>query len=266
MAFNTEYGYVPESVDSIISRLIPYINTQFGTSYTDESFQGTNFYRFAYAIAQAMSVTEVDTGEIYNKLQDYFRATNETIITPKTPIEGLISVFNDADYEVSFDISTAGTLGVCVNVDPNGEDYADQKAEIVSILALNTVAGLVFTGEEDGDYTFTNGQSFTFSFDTPDVIDTLLRVTVTISENNTTRIFSQAEIRDIIDTNIKAKYQLGNDFEVLKYLTTVDLPFAGEILFEYSINDGSTWETEIYDAAYTDLISYTKDDIEVTIE
>lgn len=266
MPFNTEYGYVPESVPSLIAKLIPYLNAQLGTSYTYETFQGTNLYRFVYGVAQLIADLEVDTGEIYNKLQDYFRATNEEVLVPRTPLEGLIEQFAAAGFPaVSFDQSTPGVLKTCVNVDDQAEDYAEKKALIIETLALYTVLGLNYDGLETGDYTFSNGQVFTYKFDLPTIVPVLLKATITISLNNTSRIFTADEIRTIIDDNITELYQLGNDFEPLKYLTTKDLPFAATIALEYSLDDGSTYSGDVYSADYTDLFQYTKSEIEVII-
>lgn len=269
MGFNTEYGYTPESIPALINRLIPYINAQFGTSYTYESFQGTNFYRFAYSIAQLMSELEVDTGEIYNKLQDYFRATNEIVLIPRTPLEGLTEQFNSAGFVVSFDQSTPGVLGTCVDADDTAEDYETVVLpKIIETLALYTVAGLTYSGAEAGDYTFSNGQTFTYNFDLPTIKEALLKATITISLNNTSRIFTVAEIRTIIDDNIKEMYSLGNDFEPLKYLTTKDLPFAATIELAYTFTpdpDPEDWVTSVYTANFKDLITYVKTNIEVTI-
>lgn len=266
MGFSTEYGYVPETFDGLMLRLIANINIQYGTSYTPTSFQGTNFYKFAYAVVQIMVENEIDTGEIYNKLQDYFRITNEAVLVPRTPLQGLIEQFESNGLEAAFDQSSPGTLGTCVNVDDEAEDYATLKATIIETLALYTVAGLVYTGAEEGDYTFSNGQTFTYKFDLPEETPILLKATITISVNNTSRIFTTAEVVDIIDENITELYALGNDFEPSKYLTTIDLPFASNIVLEYSVDNGDNWLSVIFDADYTDLLTYVKEtDIEVII-
>jgi hypothetical protein len=269
MPFNTEFGYVPETVNALIARLVPYINVQFGTTYTYESFQGTNFYRFVYSIAQLMYETEVDTGEIYNKLQDYFRITNEQIEVPRTPLQGLIEEFDKISLDASFDQSTPGELGTCVNVgvaDIDAGANAALKASIIEVLALYTVAGLTYAGAKTGNYTFSNGQTFAYKFDVPVEVPVLIRATITISTNNQSRVFTTEEVRTIIDDNIKEKYALGNNFEPEKYLTAADVPFAATILVEYSLDDGSNYLTEVYEADFKDLITYdATDDIEVII-
>jgi len=48
------------------------VNTQFGQSYTMDTFIGTNLYKYFYALAQLLQENEVKTSEIFLKLQQYF--------------------------------------------------------------------------------------------------------------------------------------------------------------------------------------------------
>jgi hypothetical protein len=72
MGYANESGYTPQTIDQIMEAFRTAINTQFGTTYTTESFVGTNFYKYFYALAQRVQENEVKTSEIFAKLQDYF--------------------------------------------------------------------------------------------------------------------------------------------------------------------------------------------------
>jgi tryptophanase len=66
------------------------VNDQFGSSYAAETFQGTNFYKYFYALVQRLQENEVKTSEIVLKLQQYFEITNEEITRPNTTHPGLL--------------------------------------------------------------------------------------------------------------------------------------------------------------------------------
>ncbi len=90
MGFAQETGYIPTDIATIMDDIMENVNTQFGTSYTSETFVGTNFYKFCYAIAQKMQENEIKTSEIFQKLQEYISVTNEAISRPVTTNPGLV--------------------------------------------------------------------------------------------------------------------------------------------------------------------------------
>lgn len=259
MSFN-DSAYTPLSFDSIMASLMQGYNTQFGTSYTVETFEGTNAYKFLYAVAQRIMDAENDTAEIYSKLQDYLRTVNETIAIPKTPIEGLIQTFAENDLLVSVDDMTsgnAGTLSVCVNVDPEETDPDYDTVtlpKIIELLALNTSAGLAFDGTEEGNYTFSNGQTLGFAYHLPDITNITLRATISISVNNRYSVDHEADVKAKIIANMAALYGLGMDFEPKKYLDiSRDAPYASSVLLEWSDDAGSNWHSTVFTAAFDDL-------------
>lgn len=93
MSFSQENGYLAVSVDTIMASIMANINLQFGTSYTMDTFVGTNFYKYFYALAQRVQSGEVKTSEIFLKLQQYIAITNERISRPVNTNPGLIERF-----------------------------------------------------------------------------------------------------------------------------------------------------------------------------
>ena len=70
MSFASDAGYIPLSIESLMGIVRENVNTQFGTSYTETTFQGTNFYKYFYALVQRLQENEVKTSEIFLRLQE----------------------------------------------------------------------------------------------------------------------------------------------------------------------------------------------------
>ncbi len=256
MGFAKESGYIPASIEDMMLSVMENVNTQFGTSYTAETFIGTNFYKFFYAVVQRLQQSEVKTAEIFLKLQDYFRITNEAIARPKATAPGVIKALEDAGYISSVkppENADAGKIFIAVDVDETADDYAATKLAINTIIKDSVAGGIVSQGAEVSTIVLSNGQSFDFKYTLPDREETLLRLTITTSENNQFSIKSPEEIKAILLANIAAKYRLGRNFEPQRYCTIVDAPWAASVLLEWSIDAGSSWHDEVYDAAYDDL-------------
>jgi hypothetical protein len=132
-----------------------------------------------------------------------------------------------------------------------------------TILKDSVVAGVVCQGTESSSIVITNGQSFTFKYYLPNRIDTLLRLTITLSENNQSVIKSEDDIKTDLLANIAAKYSLGKNFEPQKYYSTADAPWASHVLLEYSTDGGSNWSSGVYDANFDDLFEAPLENISI---
>jgi hypothetical protein len=255
MSFSAENGYIPSSFQTLMDEYMAEVNDEFSTTYTSESFVGTGFYKFAYPILQKVQGSEVRTSEIFLKLQQYISLTNERIRRPSVTNEGLLDVFTDEGYIASIKpmiADDAGKINVCVDVDDQADDYAATKLEIATILKNSTVAGTVTQGDESETIVLTNGQSFDFKFHLPDSVDVLLRLTLTLSENNQVVIKTDEEVKEILLGNIASKYRLGKKFEPQRYFGIVDAPWCSVVLLEYSVDDGENWLSSVFDANFDD--------------
>lgn len=267
MGFSLESGYTPKTIEEIINGFITNINAEFGTTYTYETFIGTNMYKYFYAVAQMLQKNEVKTAEIFLKLQDYFKFTNEMIIDPKVTPQGIVSVFKEKGYTASvkpvIEVD-AGEVDICVDVDDEDEDYESVlKPEIAGIIKDYIVAGVITQGTETETIVLSNGQSFDFSFHLPARKETHLRLTITTSRNNLLAIPSPDSIKETLLANINNLYSLGLDFEPERYYTTADAPYAGDIKLEYSFDAGTTWLTEVYHADFDDLLEFSLENTEI---
>ncbi len=258
MAYDQNSGYVPASFSTLMSQVRLNINAQFGTTYTAETFVGTNFYKYFYALIQELQKNEVKTSEIFLKLQDYFKVTNERISRPVVTNPGLVEKFLAEGFVASVKkpiSDDAGKVFICVDTDDTADDYAQTKLKIAEIIRDSVVAGVVSQGAESETITLSNGQSFDFKFDLPNRVETWLRLTLAVSDNNQFVIQGPDWVRDRLLANIAERYRLGLNFEPQKYFSVIDAPWAGEITLEYSFDD-DTWNEGIYVTDYDELLYF----------
>jgi len=263
MSYSNENGYTPATVVEILTAIMTEINVQFGTSYTYETFVGTGFYKYFYALAQRVQTNEIKTSEIFLSLQNYFDFTNETILNPKVTPEGLVQAFAAAGYTISVKPpadADAGKSYLCVDVDNAAPAYATTKLAICNLIKDYTVAGVVTQGSESETIVLTNGQSFDFKYALPDRIEIFLRLTTTLSRNNQSVIDNPEDVKAALIANIAAEYRLGKDFEPERYFTVADAPWAADILLEYS-EDEMAWLTDPFEADFDELFTISLENI-----
>jgi hypothetical protein len=266
MSFASDSGYLPITIPQMMDIVMQNVNTQFGTTYTTETFLGTNFYKYFYALIQRLQENEIKTSEIFLRMQEYFNITNEQIQRPNTTHPGIYDYFASKGYFVSTKPpldADAGKAYICVNVDSGALDYAAKKLEICTIIKDCVVAGVVSQGTETQDITLSNGQSMTFKYNLPTKIPVKLRLTLTLSSNNEFTIDSTDTIKLNLYNNINSKYKLGKNFEPQRYFTVLDAPWASIILLEWSSDGGSTWHSTVYAAAYNEVFTFALTDITV---
>lgn len=266
MSFISDSGYLPESISDIMDSVMANVNTQFGTSYTTDTFQGTNFYKYFYAIAQRMQENEIKSSEIFLRMQEYFTITNEKIQRPNTTHPGIFDYFQSKGYFVSTKPpidADAGKVFICVDVDSGAADYAARKLAICTIVKDCVVGGVISQGTEVQSITLSNSQAMDFKFNLPTKIPVKLRLTITLSANNQFTISTVDVIKQALFDNITAKYQLGKNFEPQRYFSVFDAPWASSVLLEWSNDGGSTWHSTLYSAAYNEVFTFTLSDITI---
>lgn len=256
MSFASDTGYTPITIEEMMLSVMTNVNTQFGTTYTAETFLGTNFYKYFYSLIQKLQENEIKTSEIFLKLQDYFAITNEKIARPVVTPPGIIEKLLSAGYTASVKppvVGDAGKIYICVDTDETDPLYAATKLAINTIIKDSTAAGVISQGTESSSIVLTNGQSFDFKFNLPTRIEVLLKLTLTLSENNQTVIADPDVIKQLLVDNIEARYALGKNFEPQRYFSITDAPWAQSVLLEYSTDNGSTYSSAVYNADYDDL-------------
>ena len=264
MSFASDAGYIPLTVQDLMSIIRVNVNSKLDTTYTDAQFVGTNFYKYFYALIQRLQSNEVKTAEILEVLRTYFTTTNERILRPNTTAPGLYDYFEDRGFQISVKppVDTdAGKAFVCINVDSGASDYADTKLELCGYLKNCIVAGIVTQGDQVETLPTSNGQSFDFKYSLPNKIPVLLKLTITLSDNNMFSIKSPEEIKQALFDNIAARYRLGLNFEPERYFSVVDAPWASNVLLEWSDDDGDNYYATVYEADFDDIYTFDLDDI-----
>lgn len=268
MGFASDSGYTPISIDTMMLSIMDNVNIQFGTTYTADTFLGTNFYKYFYALIQRLQENEIKTSEIFLKLQQYFIITNEKISRPVVTNQGLLdAIQTNTDSTPTGFISSvkemvvgdAGKIYICVDKkvsSGNWEDsagYAVDKLAVATIIKNSTCAGCVTQGGESTTITLSNGQDFDFKYALPNRIPVDLRLTMTLSDNNQVEIMTDDDIKTALLANVTARYSLGKDFEPQRYWNISDSPWAAVVLLEWSTDSGSNYYSTVFDANFDDL-------------
>lgn len=268
MSFSKEAGYVPRTFNEVMNALRVILNGRFSMTYTEESFVGSSWYKYLYAPVQRVVANETRTAEIFKKLAEYISETNLRIQRPSVSLPGLLDSFGSRGFTVSVKQNIpddAGYISVCVLLDSSAGDYAAKRLQVCELLRQFVVANPIPLGSEVETLVLKNGQSFDFKFFLPEYTPIKIRATITKSANTQLIVPSDETIRQQIFDNVKARYRLGWNFEPSRYLTLVDAPYAGAILFQWSDDDGDTWESTIHTAGFRDLFTFGLDDIEVLL-
>lgn len=265
MSWSQDNGYIPSTVPDLMNLVMAGLNASMGWSYTTESFAGTSAYKYYYAAVQRLVENEVKTSEIVAKIQNYFKVTNESITRPNTTAPGIVDYFFDRGYQVSVKPpldADAGKAFICVNTDGAAPDYATTKAKLCKIVSECVVGGVISQGTESLSIELSNGQAFDFKYYLPDKQRTYLRLTITPSNGNLASPLTTAQIKDLLLSNINARYKMGLDFEPQRYFSIVDAPWAATVLLEYS-DDNATWTSAVFNSAFDDLFTFDLADISV---
>lgn len=264
MSFAQDTGYVPNTIPALMSLVREGVNAQFGTSYDEETFLGTNFYKYFYALIQRLQECEIKASEIVLKIQQYFDVTNESITRPNTTNPGIIDYFAERGFVVSVKRpidADAGKAFICVLLDDTADDYDAKKLEACTIVSECVVAGVISQGTEVETITLSNDQSFDFKFNLPTLIPIKLKLTITLSSNNQFTVLTPDETRQKLYDNLIARYRLGLEFEPQRYFSVIDAPWAAMVHLEYSIDDGANWLDDVAELEYDELYTFELSDI-----
>lgn len=271
MTYTITNGYSPRSYETILSECVEVVNSEFGTSYTNQSFTGTNLWKYLYATIQGIMSVENNIAELGAKLQDFIRTQNEELIIPTSSNDGIMALISKELGLVSSikpieSEEDAGQIYLAVDIDNTASDYEQKKNAIFKILHDNMGAGLFYHGTETGTITASNGQVFDYAFDLPTETSLKIKIVVKVSSNSTLFIESPAKIKEKFIANFENNYRLGYDFEPQSFLCIEkDLPFASEIKVSYSTNDGGSYSSEVLNGMYDEKFVVIPDNVEVEV-
>lgn len=266
MSYQQDNGYTPRSFDEIMNELRLGVNAQFFTNYDEDTFLGTGWYRYFYPIVQRIQNNEVKMSEIFTKLAEYIVQQNQKISRPSVSLPGTIDAYEAAGYKVGVEPTeedTVGEIRIAVDLELTDPDFAAKKLEICTIMKDCTVAGTVSIGDQVENITLSNGQSFPYKFKLAIKNAIMFRITLTDSLNTAIAIPSDEDIRLAFYQNYQSRYRLGWNIEPQKYYNQGDALWAASVVVEYSMDAGSTWETDIYESDYDELWTLDLEDIDV---
>lgn len=270
MSFSQDNGYTPVPIETLMNEVRLLINIEFGTSYTVETFIGSNWYKYFYQLMQKVQENEIKTSEIFLKLQEYIAETNLRIQRPSVSNPGIIESFAAHGYTASVKKmieADAGKISICVDVDDTLPGYPAERLAICQLVKDYVVGGVVSLGTESETITLSNGQPFDFKFFLPTRTPVLLRLKLYTSANTMLAIPSDESIRQTLFNNIQARYRMGWNFEPQRYYETIaDAPWTESVLLEWSPDAGTNWYAVVSSAEFDDLFTFDLADIEVTID
>lgn len=269
MSYTLTNGYSPRDYETILAQCVDVVNEQFGTTYTTQTFKGTNLWKFLYATIQGLMEIENNIAELGAKLQDYIRTQNEELIIPTSSEDGFMALLERemgliSSFKPTDSASNAGQIYLAVDIDNKAEDYEIKKQQIFELMAKHLGAGLFYHGTETGTVTEANGQPFSYAYELPKQTNFRVKVQVRVSDNTNLFIETTNKIKEKFLANFAKAYRLGYDFEPQAYLCKDDLPFASEIKVTYSKDDGS-FSGDVYDAPYNEKIIVTSNLVEVEV-
>ena len=186
MSYEQENGYVPRTFDEIMSELRLGVNSQFNTTYDEETFLGTGWYKFLYPVVQRIQNNEVKTSEIFVYLAEYIVQQNLKISRPSVSQNGMVDAFKAAGYTASVEATredTVGEIRIAVDLELDDPLFAEKKLEIATLMKNFTVGGTVSIGDQSEIITLSNGQAFEYKFKLANKQPIWFRVTLVDSIN-----------------------------------------------------------------------------------
>lgn len=254
MSFTIENGYTPKTFDELLADYTAEVNQQMGTEYTPNSIVGTDWYRYGYAGIQMALSVENAIAAVTAKMTNYVSYYNSKLILPKSTPNGLMGALERELGVISSvkpltQIEERGHLDICCDVDPSDEEL---KAQIIEKLGLYATAGVVFSGDQTGDFIGLNGQHFPIAYCLPTEKTFNVHIVANTSRNTTDFIPNENVVIQAFRDGFDKSYRLGYDFEPDVYLCKDALPWAAAIAVTYG--ESATDQTEVYKSQYNEKI------------
>lgn len=258
----TSYANLVSGTDDSVA-----VGGQSFTAQTGAATPGAATFQAATsnAATAASLASQINAHAVTSPLVKARAVGNKVLIRAKAGGTGgnaIALAYTDNDTNIGATKSGATLTGGATN-----DDYDDLKEEICTLISQITVAGAVTQGTESESIVLSNGQSFDFKYNLPNLLEVHLRLTITLSENNQVVVGNPDDIKQKLISNINDRYRLGKNFEPQRYYSVIDAPWAASVLLEYSFNydplspGGETWSNAIYDADYRDLFNIKLENI-----
>jgi hypothetical protein len=245
----TSYANLVSGTDDTVT-----VNGTAFVAQTGAATPGTGTFQAATdnastAASLALQINEHATVSLVIKARVVGSTVLLTAIHGGTAGNAYTLTYTDGDANVGATVSGAVFSGGAAAED----DYDAIRLELCTLISNLAVGGCTTVGTESEAIVLSNGQSFDFKYNLPVRMETHLRLTLTLSENNQVVVGDPDDTKALLLANIAEKYRLGKNFEPQRYFTVVDAPWAAIVLLEWSHDAGSTWSDDVYDAEYDEL-------------
>ena len=269
--YNSEtFTLQPETFEDIYNKYINAFNTAYGTSYDINSFSATDDGRFLHIVAQFMATNEIECVNIANRFKEWLSANNTLLQTPTGTADYIIEQFANNGYTVNLkpikSIDEAGKNYLVLDVGKDGLITEGDKSQFISTYGRLLIYGMVTIGSQSGSYKHSNNQVQSINFEVAEYRAIKFRSKVRYSNTANQVVLSSVNIQKILYDNYIAEYRVGAMITPQKYLEHKDIDFAKEIKTEYSIDNGSTWQSDILFDDYKIKRSLEPSDVNVTLE
>ncbi|MDG3034164.1 hypothetical protein P7245_22315 [Vibrio parahaemolyticus] len=248
MSWSSDGGW---TVNDVQTQLTAYyegfkLNGYPDLSYSD--FEDSREYEVAYMSAQIDASIDTVFAEIFSRLSNFIRDTNDKILNPTTTPNSIQNgIYETFGYRCSVKPmieADAGKIHIAID---HGDISAnpDLKFQIGSYLEKNSVVGSSYcVGDIEQLIPLSSGGSETYRWTAN--VDTPItwKITITRSRISVAVVDSPEAVQEKFLANWDEFYWIGQDVEPERYLEIVrDCPYASNVLSEYSLDDGSTWQS-----------------------
>lgn len=248
----TTNGYTPDDFNVIIDKYYNATISEFG-SVSKERWTGSKTYEVCYSSAQIDMQYQSVFAEIFSKIALWMQDVNFKINAPATTAIAMQQQFLEK-FGLRIGIkpmieADRGLINIAIDYTPE----QDLNYQIGDFLRKNCIAGgIVMVGDIKVDIPV-GGQSFESVWVKAVERQVSFKLTITVSRQSINYLESELDIQKRFIANFKAMQEIGYDIEPEKYFEIVrDAPYASDILTQFSLDSGSTWQTLPHASLYSD--------------
>lgn len=254
MKWDSEKGVIPEDFETHMRRYYSaFINSS--AEYNQiayNTFLASDEYKVYYPAVQVDMYADNIMAETFTRMSEFIQATNQKILNPTTTPNALIAgLYTEFGLKASVKQMTeenAGKLHVAIDYTPD-DDLNYQIGAYMESTCV--VASTYMVGDIEQPIVLSEGGNETYRWVAQTEKNMLFKITITVSRNSTATTDTPEDILDTFMSNWDEFYWIGMDVEPERYFEiNRDAPYASEIITEYSLDDGTTWETAPYKSEY----------------
>ncbi|MFV0448057.1 MAG: hypothetical protein ACK5MF_06300 [Vibrio sp.] len=254
MKWDSTSGATPEDFDTHIGRYYSaFINSR--DEYKNiafNTFVASDEYKVYYAAAQIDMYADTVMAETFLKMSEFIQTANLKIenptTTPNALIAGLREKFGLRSSVKQMIEADSGKMHVAIDYTPS----AQLNLKIAQYMESScVVASTYMVGDIEQDIVLSEGGVETYRWVKATEQEILFRIRIRLSRNSTSIVDTPETVVRLFLENFDSYYWVGMDVEPERYLEiNRDAPYASEIITEYTLDGGDTWQTDPYISPY----------------